>query len=153
MNNTPNYVILNPTGLYGTKYYHGYNYYPQYFDNSVNKYYHHIRYYNNYYDSSNSFYDNRTPGFDFSVNPNISIVGRETGLCLLPESQRKSDVFNNKNRNKSNHLTKQQKWSQIAKGFNKTGKKSWASQTETVTIPNTSNLNNIGNTLICNSTL
>ena len=66
MNNQPNFESDNP--ISNGKYYHGYYYYPQFFDNSVNKYYHHLPYYNHYYDNSNSFYDNRTPGFDFSVN-------------------------------------------------------------------------------------
>jgi hypothetical protein len=147
MNNQPNFESDNPTS--GGKYYHGYSYYPQFFDNSVNKYYHYIPYYNHYYDNSNSFYDNRTPGFDFSVNPNITTVGRAIGTCLLPESQRKTDVLEYKQRNTLNSLTKQQKWAQLAKGINNTGKKSWSSQSDTISISNTSSLYEIGNTLTC----
>ena len=147
MNNQPNFESDNPTS--GGKYYHGYDYYPQYFDNSGNKYYHHYPYYNRYYDNSNSFYDNKTPGFDFSVNPNITTVGRTIGKCLLPESQRKTDVLEYKQRNTINSLTKQQKWAQLAKGINNTGKKSWSSQSDTISIANTSYLYQIGNTLTC----
>jgi photosystem II stability/assembly factor-like uncharacterized protein len=149
MNNTPDYVIINPTGIYGQIYYHGYYYYPQYFDNSVNKYYHHYPYYNRYYDNSNSFYENKPPGFDFNINPNISRVGRESGSCLLPPSQRKADVLDYKQRNTLNILTKQQRWAQIAKGINNIGKKSWSSQTDTISTPNTSKLYLVGNTLTC----
>jgi hypothetical protein len=153
MNNTPDYVILNPTGVYGQIYYHGYYYYPQYFDNSVNKYYHHYPYYNRYYDNSNSFYENKPPGFDFNINPNISRVGRESGSCLLPASQRKADVLDYKQRNTLNILTKQQRWAQIAKGINNIGKKSWSSQTDTISTPNTSKLYLVGNTLTCTAPL
>lgn len=148
MNNQPNFESDNPTS--GGNYYHGYDYYPQYFDNSGNKYYHHYPYYNRYYDNSNSFYDNKTPGFDFSVNPNITTVGRTIGKCLLPKSQRKTDVLEyNKQSNTVNCLTKKQEWAQLAKGINNTGKKSWSSQSDTISIANTSYLYQIGNTLTC----
>ena len=41
MNNTPDFESDNP--IKNGKYYHGYQYYPQQFDNSGNKYYHYFK--------------------------------------------------------------------------------------------------------------
>lgn len=147
MNNQPDFESDNPTSA--GKYYHGYYYYPQFFDNSGNKYYHYYPYYNRFYDNSNSFYDNKTPGFDFSVNPNISIVGRENGLCLLPEIDRKKLALEFKGQTTFNKLTKKQQWAELAKGLNLTGRKSWSSQSDTLSISNISGLYQYGNTLSC----
>ena len=52
-------------------------------------------------------------------------------------------------KNNSAHLTKKQKWAQLAKGKSHNKKQSWATQTQTYTDPNVNNFTRTGNSLRC----
>jgi hypothetical protein len=63
--------------------------------------------------------------------------------------RRKAEILNYK-KNSSN-LTKQQYFALLAKGNGPAAKRAWATQSDTYTDPNTSELQLVGNTLICNT--
>ena len=64
------------------------------------------------------------------------------------DMRRKAEIL--KYKGNSANLTKQQKWSQMAKGNGPLGKKVWANQNDLGSNPNVLNLPQVGNTLLCN---
>ena len=63
--------------------------------------------------------------------------------------RRKAEILNY--RKNSSNLTKQQYFALLAKGNGPAAKRTWATQSDTYTDPNTSELQLVGNTLICNT--
>jgi hypothetical protein len=74
----------------------------------------------------------------------------DNGTKYLLDAYKKGNVLQYK-KNSSN-LTKNQRYAQIAKGAWTNRTKTWASQTETTSSPNTSWLKNVNNRLLCNVT-
>lgn len=84
-------------------------------------------------------------------NPTRTWTRAEGDVCSgTAESralERKIEVLQYKNN--SAHLTKKQKWAQLAKGKSHNKKQSWATQTQTYTNPNVNNLPQVRNNLLC----
>jgi len=60
--------------------------------------------------------------------------------------RRKAEIF--KYKNNANNMSKKQQYANISRGRNYTGKQSWATQSATITDPNTNNLPRVGATPI-----
>ena len=76
----------------------------------------------------------------------------DDGLCLtnpVIQMRRKAEIL--KYKNNSSNITKAQNWSQIVNGVGKYSNQSWATQGTAYTNPNVFNLEQQGNTLICQS--
>jgi hypothetical protein len=81
--------------------------------------------------------------FDTTCSENVSTSVADLNM------RRKAEVL--KYKQLGNSITQKQRWVSMAKGtWNK--KSAWASQSQTITIPNTQGLQQSGNTLSCEST-
>ena len=81
---------------------------------------------------------NVSPQPIFNILPSIPVLSNENYKIAVLS-----------NTNNSARLTKKQQYSQLVK--NNTYKKTWATQGQTYTNPNTNNLPQVGNSLICNT--
>lgn len=65
--------------------------------------------------------------------------------------RRKAEIL--KYKKNSSNLTKKQQWSRLNRGFGPNRKKTWATQNQIISNPNSNNLTRVNNTLICNNSI